>query len=453
MSVPKDRMTVIVGGKDDGPRKRGGGGEGGRGAEDWRTSLVYSRDGDVRATAHNLALILENDAVMAGLFAFDEFGNRIVLRRSTPWADATRTEFAEEDAFELAAWLAHPERYRLHAKSSVVAEAIEAIARRHRFHPVREYLDRLKWDGASRVPTLLSAYCGAEATDYTTRASEILLFSAVARVLVPGAKADVMIVLEGAQGAGKTRAVRTLFGTDWSAEAMESPSSKDFYQCLAGRWGIEIGEMESFTKAEVNKVKQALSAQDDTYRPSYGRYARKFPRQCVFVGTTNDDQYLRDATGARRFLPVRVSGVDVKRLAADRDQIWAEAFQRYREGVDWWTLPAGAAQQQDARYLADAWSEPIERWLSGTLNAMRYPDDLDWREPAQGGGIRSVTISQVMSWALVMDVGKHTRQDQMRVAAILRRAGWAKRQCLIGGRRANRWYRPENEQEGDDVPF
>jgi predicted P-loop ATPase len=446
-STPTERITLVVGGKQDGKRSKPD-------PDGWKTGLVHSREGDVRATAHNLALILEKDPTLAGLFAFDEFGNRIVLRRPTPWAGATRTEFADEDAFEMAAWLAHPERYRLHAKSTAVAEAIEAIARRHRFHPVREYLDGLNWDGIPRVASLLAAYCGADATDYTTRASEILLFSAVARVLVPGAKADVMVVLEGTQGAGKTRAVRTLFGAEWSAEAMESPASKDFYQCLAGRWGIEIGEMESFTKAEVNKVKQALSAQDDTYRPSYGRYARKFPRQCVFVGTTNDDQYLRDATGARRFLPVRVSAVDVKKLGADRDQIWAEAIARYRKGVDWWTLPDGAAEQQDARYLADSWSDPIERWLSGTMDEMRYPKDLDRREPEQGGGIRSVTVSQVMSWALVMDVGKHSRQDQMRVAAVLRRAGWIKRQSLIAGRRCNRWYRPDfHVPEGDDVPF
>lgn len=442
---PLGRVTLIDGRAGSTKRKIA--------ASDWQKDLWYTRDGDVKASAGNLALIIENDPQLIGLFALDEFSNRVVLRRDPPWTGSKREEFADADAFELAAWLSALGRYRLQAKSAAVAEAVEAIARRHKFHPVREYLEALRWDGVPRARSLYAKYHGAAEDAYNSRCSEILLLSAVARVFEPGVKADVMLVLEGRQGARKTSSVRALFGAAWSSEAMESPASKDFYQCLAGRWGVEIGEMESFTKAEVNKVKQALSAQDDTYRASYARYARKYPRQCVFVGTTNDDQYLRDATGARRFLPVRVSVADVEGLSNDRDQIWAEAVAMYRAGGDWWTLPDGAQHEQDARYLHDAWADPIEKWLALKMVSDKYPADLDTRPVEQPPpGIRSTTVSQIMSWALGMDIGKHGKQDQMRVAAILKRAGWTRR--LAGASRVTRWYPPDSQSGGDDdVPF
>lgn len=209
------------------------------------------------------------------------------------------------------------------------------------------------------------------------------LVSAVARAFEPGCKVDTMLVLEGKQGVGKTRFTRELFGADWYAEATASPGDKDFFQVLQGRWVMEIGEMESFTKAEVGKIKQAVTAQQDTFRASYGRFVKTYPRQCVFVGTTNENQYLRDPTGARRFLPIRVNTIDVDRIIRERDQLWAEAVHLYREGFDYWTLPADAAREQERRYQADTWEETITDcvwwWRRASPRPMIWPSRRSWR--------------------------------------------------------------------------
>lgn len=421
---------------------------------EWVERLSRNRDGEVKPTMFNLQLILENDAELKGLFALDEFANRIVLKRDPPWTGASRTEFTEIDGTELSAWLGRPEQYSLNAKTNMVLECVEAIARRYRFHPVRDYLNGLRHDGVERVASLFVEHFGAEDTPYTRAVARIFMVSAVARIFEPGCKVDTMVIFEGAQGAGKTRVTRALFGTDWYAEAMESPASKDFYQALAGRWGVEIGEMESFTKAEVNRVKQALSAQDDTYRASYARYARKHPRQCLFIGTTNDDHYLRDPTGARRFLPVKVGQIAVDRVIELRDQLWAEAAVMYRTGEAYWKLPEQASAQQEERYFEDSWTELIVRWLSGREwkeDGKTHPPSADWRKGGKGG-LASTTIAEVLLCALALDRGKHGRPEQMRVASILKRLGWRQRRVVFNDEQQRRWYRPE--EDGDDpIPF
>jgi predicted P-loop ATPase len=405
---------------------------------EWKKGLAVTRDGETKATLHNLQLILERDAELAGMFGLDEFANRVVIKRAPPWKSATAGEFTEIDGTELAAWLGAPATYGINAKSTLVLEAVECVARRYRFHPVRDYLRGLAWDGTPRLDALFASYFGALAGDYATKVARIFLIGAVARVRAPGCKNDTMLVLEGAQGAGKTRVTRTLFGGDWYAEAMESPASKDFYQSLQGRWGVEIGEMESFSKAEVNKVKQAISAQDDTFRPSYGRYARKFPRQCVFIGTTNDDHYLRDHTGGRRFLPIKVAGsIDVDAVARDRDQLWAEAFHLYSTGATWHELPAEAREQQEARFMEDSWADPVRRWLAGEAGEKMY-HQVD-TEP--GGRVRVCTTTHVLWYALQMETARHGKPEQMRVAQIMKRHGFTGDRILRNGERVRVWVR------------
>lgn len=430
--------------KDDNVVKFGGGKR-----PDWEQRLLRNREGAVTATLHNIQLILEHHAELRGLMAMDEFANRIVLRRSPPWKGAVDGEFTEQDATEIAMWMGAPETFSMNVRTDTILCAVEAVARRHKFHPVRDYLEGLRWDGESRVEKMLAENFGAEASDYTADTGRILMVSAAARIYEPGCKADIMPVLEGAQGAGKTRVTRVLFGAEWYAEAMESPASKDFYQSLLGRWGVEIAEMESFTKAEVNKVKQALSAQDDTYRPSYGRYARKFKRQCVFVGTTNDDQYLRDPTGARRFLPVSVGRIDVDRVRVLRDQLWAEAVHRYKRGENYWTLPKDADDQQDRRFMADSWEEIVTRWLTGSLGEKAYGPTVRFGDK---GGVLDPTTTDILHYALSIDVGKHGRPEQMRVAAIMKKLKWHQERVMEDGSRQRRWVRPDAPVEVE-VPF
>lgn len=444
MSVVRRTMTVIDGGKGNGQTPPGGGE---RDADDWRTRLITDRNGAVIASAHNLLLILEHDDVLEGLFWLDEFGNRVVLDRQPPWNGGKRDEFNEVDAIELAAWLGDPNRYGgMIVGVNLVLQSVEAIARRRKRHTVREYLESLKWDGEERISRLFVDLFGAEDTDYAKGCAMCVLVSAVSRILwmdpkqpSKGSKVDFMLVLEGGQGAGKTTAVLELFGAEWYAEATESPAHKDFYQTLRGRWGVEIGEMDSFSKADVAKVKQAITTRFDVYRPSYGRTARSFRRECVFVGTTNKDDYLRDESGARRFLPLKVGRVDIPALVAMRDQLWAEAVALFRDGFEWWQLPADAQREQDARYQEDAWTQPIAKWLEGEAHVDSY-DGIRVRSQLTGQ-VGECTTAEILWRALNIDTARHDRPSQMRVAAIMTRLGWEKFRPTRHNTRVWTWFR------------
>lgn len=450
MNVARKTMTVIDGGK--GGKMPPGGGD--RDADDWRTRLVYSRDGGAIASAHNLLLILEHDEVLEGLFWLDEFGNRVVLDRQPPWVGGKQDEFNEVDAMELAAWVGDPARYGMTVGVNLVMQSVEAVARRRKRHTVREYLETLQWDGQDRIARMFVDLFGAEDTDYNKGVALCVLVSAVSRVLwvdpkqpSKGSKVDFMLVLEGGQGAGKTTAVLELFSAEWYAEATESPAHKDFYQTLRGRWGVEIGEMDSFTKADVAKVKQAITTRFDVYRPSYGRTARSFRRECVFVGTTNKDDYLRDESGARRFLPLKVGNVDIPALVAVRDQLWAEAVTLFKDGFEWWQLPADAQREQDDRYQEDAWTQPIAKWLEGKAHIDSY-EGITVRSQLTGQ-VGECTSADILWRALSIDTARHNRQEQMRVAAIMARLGWGKFRPTRYGTRVWTWYRKE---EYGDAP-
>lgn len=394
----------------------------------WRERLQVTDKGIYRATLHNCVVALSEHEAWTGVLAFDDFANRIVMRRPPPYGGEAGA-WTDRDAVQTAAWLGNPEHdLGIPVKSSMAMEAALVVAARQRFHPVRDYLDGLAWDGEERITRLLSDYFGARHDEYSQAVAVNWLVSAVARTYKPGCKVDNMLVLEGPQGLGKTRAVRELAGNAWYAEAMESPTAKDFYQSLSGKWIVEIAEMHSFSKAEVTKVKQALSAQEDTYRPSYGRVSQSFPRQCVFVGTTNDDTYLRDPTGARRFWPVRCSDINVSGLASIRDQLWAEAVQRFRDGHAWWRVPAQAHEEQEERFDEDSWTDPVRAWCAGDAPLEAYP-------PHHVGPVTECTITEVLRSALKVELAKHGKPEQMRVGAILRRLGYLRERRQQGGER------------------
>lgn len=458
-----NKVVVLAGNKDGhrGGRGRGGGNSGGgsREPDDWTQSITRNSTGKPESTTHNTLLVMEHDHKLSRLFQLDEFSNVVRLTRAPCWQGGEVDEFTDQDGTELAGWLGSPDRYRLNVKPDMVMSCVEAMARRQKVHPVRAYLTGLKWDGTPRLAQLFPRFFSAEDTAYTQQAAQCFMVSAVARILWAdpkvrhnGAQVDFMLVLEGEQGRGKTSAVRALFGSQWYAESMESPSSKDFYQSLRGRWCVEIGEMDSFSKADVTKVKQAITARFDTYRPSYGRVSRSFRRECVFVGTNNEYQYLRDATGGRRFLPVRVEAVHIPELEAERDQLWAEAVALFDAGFAWWDLPPDAAEQQDERFVEDSWQTPVQRWLAGRANDGEYPPRLV-KQAGDGTPVPWTTTTELLSWALNIDVGKHGKPEQMRVGLIMRRLKWTHKREMVNGYREWRYYAPAPAEGGDDVPF
>lgn len=379
----------------------------------WRTELIVKpkEDGgqDILLRLHNLLLILENTQEWRGKLALNEFTNSL-LYDGQEWVDA--------QALELKAWL---EKHWIpsEVKTGLVHEAVEVIGRRHALHPVRDYLTGLIWDGIERLPTFFSDFCGAALTRYSQAVARCLFVSAVARILNPGCKADLMIVLEGEQGCGKSRLVLALFGKDWHSEITEAPGSTDFYQALRGRWCCEFGEMAAFGKADKNRIKQVLSQLQDTYRPSYGRNTRTFPRQNIFIGTTNNYTWNDDPTGARRFLPIRCGeAIDIAAVTAIRDQLWAEAVWRFRQGEMFHDIPDAVAEQ-DARFDQDAWEERIDYWLQSKTQ---------------------VTVLEVMEDCLGLKSDRQGRSEQIRIGHILRRLKWLPKQATTGDRR--RFYLP-----------
>jgi putative DNA primase/helicase len=425
MAAKRAHMTVVAGPNPE---------------DAFRSRLTKTSSGDTKAIAFNFSVIFEGDSRLKDLFTHDLFSNKVMLSGVPPWDAGEPGEFTERAAFELSAWLGDPENYSMPCKPAQVAEAVEAVSFRHPVHCVRAYLDSLTHDGKARVDKMFSAYFGTKDDEYHEGVALIFLLGAVARIYEPGCKVDHMLILEGPQGAGKTRSVRTLFGGDaWYVDCQRSPADKDFYQDIVGKWAAEIGEMTSFTKADYNKVKQTITAQSDTYRPSYGRYSKTFPRQCIFIGTTNDDSWQRDPTGGRRYLPVRVSGVDVDAIERDRDQLWAEAVARYKAGEPWWNAPARAGDEQEQRYQEDSWTEPVLRWLAGKASSSTYTD-IPIAARDKHGRILECSVTQVMTSALHIDLARQDRTASTRVGTIMSRIGWKKYRPSGSGKRPWLWY-------------
>jgi predicted P-loop ATPase len=283
-------------------------------------------------------------------------------------------------------------------------------ARECAFHPVRDYLEALIWDGKKRLHGWLHTYLGAERSEYTTQIGAMFLVSMVARIFRPGCKADYMLILEGAQGTFKSTACATLAG-DWFSDSLpDIRADKDASQHLRGKWLIEISELHAMSRAETSLLNGFLTRTTERYRPSYGRKEIVEPRQCVFIGTTNKDVYLRDETGGRRFWPVATGAIDIDTLGLDRDQLFAEAVQQYRKGARWW-LDRDFEQQhivpeQETRYELDAWANPTWKHLQT---------------------VARTTIGEIAQDALDLDLSRLGIAEQRRIAAILLKLGWKPR--------------------------
>ena len=230
------------------------------------------------------------------------------------------------------------------------------------------------------------------------------------------------MILEGVQGLGKSRALHAL-ADPWFTDEIADLGSKDAAMQLLGTWIIEIAELDSMARTEVSRVKAFLSRSTDRFRPPYGRRLIEQPRRCVFAGTVNSGEYLRDETGNRRFWPVRCSVARLDDLNRDRDQLWAEAVYRFRQGETWWLDEPGliedAKQEQAERLQGDPWQEAIEEFLSGH-------DD--------------VSIAEILTDCLKKETNRWERKDEMRVGATLRALGWERfRRRLPGGGNRIQW--------------
>jgi len=422
----------------------------------WFGRLCQDLAGTPERNEANVIIALTSDPAFAGVLAFDEFAQEIVVRRPLPWdsADAPLPRpWEDADDIRTAEWL---QLRGINVAPVVVGRAVGAVARELRIHPVRDWLDTLKWDGTPRIETWTSTYLGAETSALHHTIGALWLISAVARIYRPGAKADHMLILEGPQGARKSTALKVLAGEAWFTDELPEVGSKDAALHMQGIWIVEIAELDAIGRAEVSRIKAFLTRTTDRFRPPYGRYTVEVARQCVFAGTVNPDTYLRDETGNRRFWPLRCGTIDIDALARDRDQLWAEAVHRFREGAIWWiedpALLEDARQAQERRYQADAWDDLIEHWLVHEIRTVAdgYPDYGNTRTESvpRPQPLTDVSVGEILEEAIGLEPARWTRGDQMRVSAYLKANGWKRyRKRDVGKREVTREWRYEKEQE------
>ncbi len=410
-------------------------------ADAWRDKLLTAERtigrGDKKKTVRvvipslaNTVTFLTEHPDWSGVIVYNKFAERIEKHRPAPWHDAERPthaaagEWSDTDTSRALAWFERSERLRLGDR--ILEQAIPVVAERNVIHPVHDYLRALRWDATQRLPDVLATHFSCASTEYTRAIGLRWFVSAVARVMLPGCQADCTLVLESAaQGWYKTSAFRELVPVRaWYSDTGIDIGNKDSMQSLHGVWIYGLDELDSLSRSEITRTKTFLTQTVDRYRPPFAKRPRDFFRQNVFVGSTNVSEYLSDRTGNRRFWPARLlRPIDVSRIVADRDQLWAEAVARFDSAEKWHVdtpaLRALCEAEQEDRVTDDAWLPIIAEWL--TAPSVTLPDPIDGRmrtEPLDTS--TGVTTTDVLIGALRMKPGDLNKADAMRAAEVLR---------------------------------
>lgn len=423
---------------------------------DWQGLFLRTDKGKIEGCASNVALILENDTRWAGVIAWDEFAGRLTMRQPAPWSDLLPDSqpgpWQDGDDARLVIWIER--EYRFSPSKEARRAALRQLAERHRWHPVREYLEAIVWDKTPRLHSLFQRYFGAgpkgdparwskeevveaeRLCGYLAKVSCWWLMSAAARVVLPEAKVDTMVVLEGPQGIKKSSALRVLaIRPEWFLDSAVPIGEKDGYLALRGKLIVEFQELSSWSRAHRNALKAFVSAIIDSFRVPYGEHFTDWRRQCVFAGTTNDPQYLDDPSGARRVWPVACGTIDLKALARDRDQLWAEALHYVRQNLRWWPegdeIQAEFAPAQADRQHQDGWKEVVEDWLSTAT-------------PTQ---MAELTTLMLATKVLKLDLSKVDRSVEMRIGGILRSLSYSRHRRMVNGKQKYVYEKPSNPDE------
>jgi predicted P-loop ATPase len=406
---------------------------------EWLGHLRRDDRGRVIPDLANVLIALRGEKQLIGACVYDEMLQHSIVQREWPRApDADPVqppphETNDDDTGRLQEWLQRMGLPRIGRE--IVGQAIEMFARERRVHPLREWLSGLVWDGVSRIDRWLFVYFGAEAEDdtaieYVAAIGTKFLIAMVARVFEPGCQADYMLVLEGDQGILKSSACRALAGEWFSDSLPENIQGKDARQHLRGKWLIEISELAAVSKAETEAPKAFITRREERYRPPFGRHDVAEKRQCLFVGTTNQDLYIKDQTGGRRYWPVKCTMIDVAGLAGARGQLFAEAVQRFRRGERWWPTAEDERRffkpQQEKRQEDDPWFPTIEDWLHRRTET-------------------KFTVAQIARDCLGFDGDSRIgTADARRITNILKELGWPQERTKKG-----RFYvRPVPEGDG-----
>lgn len=346
-----------------------------------------------------------------GLVRYNELSGKMEYCSIPPWYDPFDKvgEVTDNDLTELCYSINRLFGYR--TSKALVYEAVSTVARLNSYHPIRVYLNTLVWDGTPRIDCLLTQYAGVEDSQYTRAISKCFMLAAVARVFSPGAKFDQVLILEGAQGIGKSTFVEAL-ARGWYVDMFLDSHSKDSTLALEGAWIIELSEMDFLKRSEATAFKAFFARKEHKIRKPYDRMPTTHQMQSVFVGTTNPEgPYLPDQTGNRRFWPVRCSRFNIPQLRHDLDQLWAEATFRYKTGEQFHLTPAEEAlarEQQARRQASDPWVYSLGAWINNSATSRPY------------------AVGEILLCALGIPPVRQRLSDATRVASILTNTyGWA----------------------------
>lgn len=406
-----------------------------------RSMMILTGNGGVKSCRENVFIAMSNDPVLTGLVGLNTFAMKQVKLKQPPWRSDS-DEWVEADDFYLGMYLVG--NYGLTVTSiGDIERGVAQAAQENRFNPVTDYLEACanKWDGQFRVETAFMKYWGVDDSEYIRLVSTMFFVGAVKRAFCPGVKHDNAPIFEGGQGAGKSTML-SILGGEWFSDTPFKVGDKDGYLAIQGTWIYEIAELEQFNKSEVTAIKAFMSSQEDNYREPYGRRTNHRPRQTVFGGTTNSDQYFKDMTGNRRFWPVTVGTLSTEGLREDRDQLLGEAVLLMRDGVKWYPTPEQQrnliSQHQEDRELPDEWLGRVYRYLEGIGES---DDGVNLATP-----LDKVTGYQIITKALHIEPGKisQAKTETMRISHIMRKLGWIKKRETTGARE---WVylRPEKE--------
>jgi predicted P-loop ATPase len=379
--------------------------------------LDLDSKGKLRRTLKNAVYCISIDDRLKNILRFNEFCRDIEFLRPAPWAPHLQSQlWTDAHAINCKFYLAVQRKFEV--PISLIHEAAAVVAHHDTTHPVREFLESLEWDGKRRLDRWLSTYAGVSDTEYSRTVGRKTLVAAVSRAFKPGCKFDYMLILEGAQGIGKSQICKVL-GGEWYGDIQLDVGSKDTVDALRGKWVIEVSEMECTTRTESNALKAFISRETDRMRPAYARTTEDFPRQNIFIGTINPEAegYLKDNTGNRRFWPVSCHGsLDFRGLRRDITQIWAEAVDCMRRGEPLYLenkkVMEAALAEAEKRRVRDPWGDLIWDYINA-------PDE-------QGARKENISTREIFETCIGGRGVQLKRFESARISSVMREFGWEK---------------------------
>lgn len=403
--------------------------------ESWECGLIEKPRGGLEDCRENVFLILSRHPQWRGIIGWNDFTRRVEKTRPTPFGSPTG-EWKTGDDYETGLWLAQHCNLLLRSEAMIIA-GVAMCADKNKFHPPRDWVESLPpWDGVDRLEHYIADCVGCENSRYIQLVGKYFMIGMVARLFKPGCPMQYMPILEGAQGIGKSSMWRAL-GGEWFQDTPLKLGDKDAYMQLTGTMIYEIAEMDSFNKAESTAVKGFITQENDRFREPYGRRPIDNPRQCVFVGTTNHGEYLKDTTGNRRFWPVQAKNVQVDLMKSLRPLLFAEALYRFKSCERWHPSRSEEREffmpEQDARRIVDPWLYPLQIWL----------DDVDQRL------MKDFTVTDILLGAMKVEINKidGNRGMATRIGNLMSELGWVRKRRSYG-RRDWAYMRPEKKCEG-----